>query len=195
MRGYQVTSLAAALSAGFNNMPRIIDLARHWAVDLTQRLKWPVAVCTLDGDAVVVRYSTAADSPMSPIQSTIGLRHALAQRALGRAYLAFCPDDEQNMLLRMIANSKDPENFTSSTDDLLQMIATTRARGYAVRGKRAQPLSSRTIAIPLRRADGRVLATFGLTYFRSAVPVSAFETIVSAVQQTGAKIERELVET
>jgi IclR family mhp operon transcriptional activator len=173
-------------------MPLIIELARNWAVDLTKRLKWPVGVCTLDGDAVVVRYSTIPDSPVSPFNSTLGIRHTLAKRALGRAYLAFCPEDEREMLLRMIANSKDPENYTCTRDEIMEMIATTRARGYAVRDLHAEPRSSKTVAVPLRREDGRVMATFGVTYFRSAVPASELEKVVAPVLEAAANIERDL---
>jgi IclR family mhp operon transcriptional activator len=191
MGGYQVTGLAVALSSGFHSAPLAIEIGRRWAVDLTQRLKWPVGLCTLEGDAVVVRYSTIPDSPMSPFHSTIGVRLGLAKRALGRAYLAFCPDEEQDMLLRMLEKSKDPEDRLCSRKELDAMIAATRERGYAVRDPRIEPRSSGTIAVPLRR-DGRVMATIGVTYFRTAMPWAELaKKIVEPLQEAAANIERE----
>lgn len=193
MGGYQVTGLSAALSSGFHSTPLAIEATRRWAVDLTHRLKWPVGICTLDGDAVVVRYSTIPDSPMSPFHSNIGVRLGLAKRALGRAYLAYCPNDEQTLLLQMMARSKNPEDNSCPRTEVVDMIAATRARGYAVRDPRTDPRSSLTVAVPLRR-DGRVMATFGVTYFRSAVsPSKLEEKVVRPMQEAAENIERQLM--
>ena len=64
--GYQVTSKVAALSSGFHGAPMVIEAARPWAIELTRKLKWPAAVAVLQEDAVFVRFSTIADSPVSP---------------------------------------------------------------------------------------------------------------------------------
>lgn len=192
MSGYQVTGLAAALSSGFHSAPMAIEVARPWAVELTRMLKWPTGICTLEGDAVVVQYSTIPDSPISPFHSTTGMRLGLASRALGRAYLAFCPVDEQALLLRMLARSRDPENSARSRQELEDMIAATRARGYATRDPRSEPRSSATVAVPLRQGQ-RVLATFGVTYFRSAVPPADVQTkLIRPLLDAAASIEREL---
>lgn len=194
MSGYQVTGLAGALSSGFHSAPLAIEVARPWAVDLTRRLKWPVGVCTLEGDGVVVRYSTIPDSPISPFHSTIGVKLGLARRALGRAYLAFCPDDEREVLLNMLVTTDDPDSGSMSRDELEDMIAVTRARGYAIRDHRAEPRSSGTVAVPLRR-DDRVMATFGVTFFRTAVPAAQLvEKVVQPMQEAAANIERELAD-
>lgn len=192
MSGYQVTRLATTLSSGFHSAPLAIEAARPWAVELTRQLKWPVGVCTLDGDAVVVCYSTIPDSPISPFHSTIGVRFGLAKRALGRAYLAFCPDDEQEMLLRMLEKSDDAESRLCSRKELKDMIAATRERGYATRDPRIEPRSSGTVAVPLR-LGGRVIATLGITYFRAAVPQAELgEKVVRPMQDAAAHIERDL---
>ena len=192
MSGYQVTRLAATLSSGFHSAPLAIEAARPWAVELTRQLKWPVGVCTLDGDAVVVCYSTIPDSPISPFHSTIGVRFGLARRSLGRAYLAFCPDDEQEILLRMLEKSDDAESRLCSRKELMAMIVATRERGYAMRDPRIEPRSSGTVAMPLR-LGGRVVATFGVTYFRVAVPAADLEEkVVRPMRDAVEKIERDI---
>ena len=108
--GYQVTSLVRSLSAGFHGDPLVVEAARPWAIAFTRKYQWPVAVAVLDRDAVAVRFSTIPDSPVSPFHATINMRLQLMSRALGRAYIAFCPPGERNLLLRMLAASDDPED-------------------------------------------------------------------------------------
>lgn len=191
MKGYQVTEKVAALSAGFHGAPLVIQLGQPWAVDLTRRLKWPTAICTLREDSVVVSYSTITDSPISPFHSTIGVRLSLARTALGRAYLAFCDEREQQILLDLIEASAAPDTPAPPRRELEWVIAETRARGYATRDPAIEPKSA-TVAVPLRIGE-RVVATFGLTYFRRAVPVRQLaELVVEPVKSAAGRIEQAL---
>ncbi|MDC7789718.1 DNA-binding transcriptional regulator [Rhodoplanes sp. TEM] len=188
--GYQVTSQVTTLASGFHGAPMVIEAARPWAIDLTRRLKWPVSVALLVKDAVAVRFSTIPDSPVSPFHATINMRLSLISRGLGRAYLAWCPREERELLVRMLETSTDPEDHPPDLQAVVrQLVRTVRARGYAERDPATEPTSSSTVAIPIM-ADGRVLATFGLTYFRSAVPRAKLaEQVVRPLKDAGARIE------
>lgn len=168
--GYQVTSLVRSLSAGFHGDPLVVEAARPWAIAFTRKYQWPIAVAVLDRDAVAVRFSTIADSPVSPFHATINNRLQLMSRALGRAYIAFCPPSERNILLDMLATSDDPENEAArdrrAANTLLAMI---RQAGFAERSATVEPKSSSTIAVPVMLGR-KVLATVGVTFFTSAVP-------------------------
>ncbi|MEK9967700.1 MAG: hypothetical protein VW600_01100, partial [Ferrovibrio sp.] len=88
---------------------------------------------------------------------------------LGRAYLAFCPTAERNILLQILAASKDPENAPARRPPaLLRNLQSMRSQGYAERDPTVEPKSSSTLAVPVMDGD-RVLATLGLTYFTSAM--------------------------
>ena len=186
--GYQVTSQVETLSSGYHGAPLVIEAARPWAIDLTRRLKWPTATAVLDRDAVVVRFSTIADSPISPFHATLNMRLSLGSHALGRAYLAFCPKDERQLLIHMVSSGeKRPSDFSKFAHDLAKSI---QRKGYAERDPRVEPQSSNTIAVPIM-ADGRVLATFGICFFRSAVsPAMLKETLVPALKEAQREIER-----
>ena len=167
--GYQVTSKVAALSSGFHGAPMVIEAARPWAIELTRKLKWPAAVAVLQEDAVFVRFSTIADSPVSPFHATINMRLSLISRALGRAYLAYCPKEERQLLVRMLSASDHAEDRLKNLARVVQqLVRSTRSRGFAERDPNVEPRNSGTIAVPIM-AHGLVLATLGLTYFRSAV--------------------------
>lgn len=193
LRGYQVTSQVSALSSGFHGAPMVIEAARPWAIGLTRTLKWPIAIALLEKDAVVVRFSTIADSPVSPFHATINMRLDLLSRGLGRAYLAYCPKEERQLLVRMLSALPDLE---SRPDDLpravAQMVRSVRVKGFAERLPLAEPRSSNTIAVPIM-TEGRVLATIGLTYFRSAVSrADLTEQLVPALKEAVLGIERSI---
>nr|WP_281271334.1 helix-turn-helix domain-containing protein [Humitalea rosea] len=187
--GYRVTSDVQALSAGFHGGPLVAEAGRPWASDLTRRLRWPAAIAVPDGGRIAISVSTAASSTVSPFHATIGVRHSLVTRALGRAYLAWCPEEELRILLRLLAASSDPEDNPPKLERVVrEMIAEVRGQGYALRDPKVEPRSSDTVAVPIL-LGGSVAGTIGLTYFRSAVSQAALvEELVPALKQASREI-------
>lgn len=185
---YYLTSAVQTLSCGYHSEPRIIEAAAPIADAVTARFKWPVAVAVFDTDAVVVRYSTIAQSPLSLLHSSINMRLSLVSRALGRAYLAFCPPDEQKIILGLLAQSADAED--QSAADLataMAMLEDVRQRGYALRDPAVRPVSN-TLALPIFE-HGHVVASFGVTWFSSALSVEdAVSTLYPAMKAAADKI-------
>lgn len=191
-RGYHVTSSVNDLSSGFHGAPLVIEIARPFANQLTEENVWPCAICMLDLDAVVVNYSTIPNSPISPFHSSLGRRLSLGGRALGRAYVCFCAPREQQILRGVMRASDDPENNSLSDEAFERMVSQVRAIGYAERAPELEPRSSGTIAFPIMMGD-RVLATFGVTYFRSAVAqMRSREKLIEKMRHTISEIESAL---
>lgn len=191
--GYSVTSQVRALSCGFHGDPLVVEAGRAWAIDLTRRFKWPAAIAVLERDAMTVRFSTISESPISPFHGTVGLRLSLVSRSLGRAYLAFCPAAERNILLQMLASSKDPEESAARRPAVLQRnLQAIRNQGFAERDPAVEPKSSATLGVPIMDGD-RVLATLGLTYFTSAMKrARAVELYVPHLQEAAENIARSI---
>lgn len=167
--GYQITSLVTSLSSGFHGDPLVVEAGRAWAMGLSAEYKWPVAIAVFDGRAMVVRYSTVYDSPISPFHATINMRLSLFTRALGRAYLAACSDEQIAALVDKMKKDSDLESpHARDPDAVSRMVRTVRDRGYAMRDSNVEPRTSDTIAVPIF-ARGAVQASIGLTYFRSAM--------------------------
>ncbi len=165
---YYLTSLVKALSDGYHSEPRIVEAAQARLDALTQSIKWPVAIAVFDTDAMVVRYSTIPNSPLSLLHSTINMRLSLVSRAIGRAYLAFCEPDERETILALLRQSKNPEDAVVNDMEKVQgMIEQTWAQGYALRDPSVRPVSG-TLAVPV--FDGQhVVASFGMTWFASTL--------------------------
>ncbi|HTN61197.1 MAG TPA: helix-turn-helix domain-containing protein, partial [Devosia sp.] len=103
--GYQITAEVASLSSGFHKTPHVVEAGRAWAIAMTRRHQWPVAIALYDEDAMVVRFSTVPDSNISPFHATINKRLPLLTRGLGLAYLAFVNPDQQDMVLNILSKS------------------------------------------------------------------------------------------
>lgn len=180
--GYQITSNVKALSCGYHGDPLVVEAARPWAIEFTRRHRWPIAMATFEEDAVVVRLSTIPDSPVSPFHGTINLRLDLLTRALGRAYLAFCPDQERDRLVDASGLREEARR------ESLAMLARVRSAGFALRDPAVEPRSSNTIAVPVMRGDA-VLATIGMTYYKSAYPpAQAVATFVPRLRRLAMRI-------
>lgn len=187
---YHLTSEVTALSSGYHSEPRIVEAAAAIAEALTQDLKWPVAIAVQDGDAMIVRYSTIPNSPLSFFHSTINMRLSLLAQALGRAFLAFCGPTEQDALLEMLGRSSS-EPMAGQEAAIRRMLAEVRERGYALRDPRVRPESS-TIGVPIFEG-GRVIATMGITWFSSAMKVDqAVARFLPRLQQASAEITQAL---
>jgi IclR family mhp operon transcriptional activator len=148
--GYKVASRVKSLSNGFHGDPLVVEAARPWALAFTAQYHWPIAIAVLDGTSVVVRFSTIPDGPVSPFHGTINMRLSLLRRALGRAYLAFCPADERSMLLDLLSRSREPEDqLVGDRRRTHALLASIRKQG------RARPDGRTTLIRNHRYAGGQ----------------------------------------
>jgi IclR family mhp operon transcriptional activator len=166
--GYLLTSKVRVLASGYHSEPRIVEVVSPLLDALTEIVKWPAAVAIPESGAAVIRYSTISHSPLALLHSSIGMRLSLMTRALGRAYLAFCEEEEREALISLASVEDDPENIASknrrSLDATLELI---RRQGYALRDPKVRPVSN-TLAIPISDAR-RVVGAIGVTWFTSTM--------------------------
>lgn len=189
--GYSVTAKVNSLSCGYHGDPLVVEAARPWAIALTRKYHWPIAVGVLDRDAVVIRFSTIPDSPISPFHSSLNRRMGFLSRALGLAYFAFCPADEQAFLLRHI-DAADQQLLDEREQGWLEhRVAQARARGYTQRDPGVEPRNSDTIAVPVMNRE-RVVATLGVTFFRIGANNQDLSEFVTALQTTAGEISAQI---
>jgi IclR family mhp operon transcriptional activator len=169
--GYQVTGLVASLSAGYHKDPMVVEAGRPWAVALTRKHQWPISIALFDKDSVAIRFSTIPDSAISPFHKTVNMRLPILTRGLGLAYFAFVPKEERKLITQTLKQLDDPEARLAHHPEILdRLVAKVRAQGFATRPRDADPQNSDTIAVPIYNDNDRVVASLGLTYFRSAFP-------------------------
>lgn len=193
--GYQVSGLVSSLSSGFHKEPLIVEAGRPWAIALTRKHQWPVSISLLDRDAVVVRFSTVPDSPLSPFHATVNMRLPLLTRGMGLAYLAFVSEQEFSLILEILRSSNDAEDaIAHQPRELMELVSHVRKVGYATRAVHVEPRNSNTIAVPILDEDNRVKASLGLTYFISAFnsQKEACERYVPILKSAASEISQDL---
>lgn len=190
---YHLTSEVRSLSSGFHHEPRIVEAGSKIADSLTEKIKWPLAIAVFDRDAVVIRYSTIPHSPLSLLHSSVNMRLSLVSKALGRAYLAYCSSEEQNLILQILQNSTDPEDaLAKQPEKIMRILEVTRAHGYALREPVNKAVSA-SLAVPIFD-NGRVFASLAVTWFASVMnDEQAAEKLYPALSVAAASISEKLL--
>jgi IclR family transcriptional regulator, mhp operon transcriptional activator len=189
--GYRVTSEVQSLSSGFFGVPMVIEAAHSHALALTQRVKWAVGIGMLEGTYMRLQFTTASSSPWSLPLTSLNMRLDLVASAMGRAYLAFCPEHEREALITSLLTSiKDPEERDFRRGYIEVLLKTARRDGYALRERYGPNGNNQTLAVPVRHGD-RVLASMAVGYFWNTVPVKEVrERIYEPLRETVDRVEK-----
>jgi len=174
--GYRTTSKVRDLVSGYDSSSRIIEAVRPRAIELTEKFNWLVCLGFFDGTGISKQLYTGSLSPWSHSSGVIKRRPKLSVTAMGRAYLAFCPPDELEELLRELRRTS--EITEADEAPLRETLDRTRSRGYAIRDPKTEPQRMTTIAMPIRE-HGQVLAVISCSFFKSVINNS--EIVLRAV--------------
>jgi IclR family transcriptional regulator, mhp operon transcriptional activator len=156
------------------------EIASPVLEQLCQRVPWPsvLSVPRLDYMETVETNSPRACFDHVP-PAPVGFRANMLRSASGRAYLAFCPDQERAAVLRRLRERSAPgHELAHDPVAVRRIVETTRQRGYSVRAPdfggdysrtRAQADDGRnSIAMPIG-AGGQVIGCVNLTWRMSVL--------------------------
>jgi IclR family mhp operon transcriptional activator len=170
-RGYMLDERILDLSIGYRSQDAVVEMARPFLSTFTSSYKWPVVLATLDIDVMRIRASTAQESPFSAVGDRAYLIHrriAILPTAIGRAYLAFCPKQEQETLISLLkASSRSVDRPARDRRFMDELLRGVKKAGFAnsdmVPGDPATGL-----AVPIRQGES-VLGTLAMRYFHHAI--------------------------
>ena len=160
-RSYRLTAKVKELSSGYTERSRLLEVSAPYLRQTTKKIHWPLAIGVLDNFNILVRFSTMPYSPLAVQATTVGHRLGLLESAMGNAYLAYCDDDQREILVQtLMAEARDSRAIHKL---FLQKVDITRRQGYGLR----LPLrngESATIAVPIGQ-DKDTLGVLSLTTF------------------------------
>lgn len=195
---YRPTALVHTLSQGYQRDDALTSHAREHIVDLTETVGWPISIVVRVGNRMMVKDSTHALTTLTLNNYYPGHNLPLMECATGRAYVAFCPDEELNVLIRSLREVETQENsqnlkMLEGTD----FIEKTRADGYATYARNAHtanPGKTSSVAVPIFEASGEaVKACLVVTFFASALSMQeAVDRFVPQLKHCSETISRAL---
>jgi len=149
---YALSFEVKGLSEGYVGAEWVDRVAEPAMRKHLRALSWPSDLATPDAGFMIVRESTHRVSLLSQHRATIGIRIPMLVSSLGRAWLAWCADEEREATLALLRSRSDAVGeMARDTAYVKRVIRETRRRGYAVnRGEWLAEASVSAIALPVR---------------------------------------------
>lgn len=193
---YRPTALVRTLSFGYRAENALAEIARPHMAELCRKVNWPVSLATRVGKLMMVQDSTHAMTSLTFTNYAPGYTLPLAECSTGKAYLAFCEEEERQTVLAGYGE-EDGEH-----DRLAQLLFADgavldaiRARGYATHARNLytdHPGKTSSLAAPVLGAD-RIQGCIALIFFSSALSMAEAETcFAKPLLQTAAAIGADL---
>lgn len=195
---YYVTLQVRRLSDGYYDGGWVSEAARPILEELAAEVRFPVAIATPYGAAMMLRDNTDAQSSLAPNVYSRGTVLPLLTSASGKVYLAFCDDVTRTTLLNVCANSGAEEDALARHPQLLNnMLEKVREQGYAFgRGARKTEVAvpTATVSVPIK-TRGHLLGCLALRYLtasmsREQVVKRYLGSINRAARRIGAQVRR-----
>lgn len=193
---YRPAERVRALSVGFDEPTSIADCARPLLAQLGAQLLWPVAIASVVGTTMIVHETTDADSPLAVRRVMPGRRVGLMDTSSGRVFLSFCPPEQRDTLLDLLALSDDPRDALARQPRalILAELQAIRRQGFATSSRAGRVRPWAAIAVPVH-ANQRLLATLSMRYTQGAISEPKMQKqILPQLRATAATIGRRFEE-
>jgi IclR family mhp operon transcriptional activator len=193
---YRLTILVRGLSDGFDDEAWVTQIARPYMYELCTELVWPIAIATLSGSTMLIRQTTDHRSPLAVEKRGPGFRVAILGSASGLVYLAYCPKEQREALLDLLAKSKRAEdqpaqNRKKVADQLIEV----RKRGFAVWRRPRRVSDELSLSVPIIAPGERLLASLTIRFSSTAVPeAEAVQRFVPRLRAVAQRIGQEFAE-
>ena len=158
---YRISANLTRLGRKRDRFDPVAEAAAPVLDRLCQKVSWPSDLMVPAGDHLEIRETSRTQSPFMVYYSKerVGMPVNWLLSAVGRAYLAWCPEQERRKIVVLLRNSDRPENWLARDQKRLDaVLAETRVRGYGLRDQAfvggpygaQMPDGLAGIAVPLR---------------------------------------------
>jgi IclR family mhp operon transcriptional activator len=185
---YELTYRVRLLSHRFKEELWVTQVASPVIEKLQSRVIWPVDICTFSDNAMLMRETTRSASPLSIDHLGGGVRFAMHNTAVGRAYLAFCSEAERSLILQNLSQLHTATGASESGGASIEKwIKRAQQKGYGERYREVYD-STGAIAIPVM-IEGRVFCCLSLAFIASVLtPDKAAENYLEQMKMAAAEI-------
>ena len=168
----------------FRLTPRVLMLARAYLLSnavtdilqpalerLSEEIDESCSAAVLDGEEIMM-IAQASPKRIIPVSAQIGFRLPAFATSLGRVLLAALDDRQLDEFLSRIAPKKITKSTIVDKRELRKAILKAREDGYALADQEAE-IGFRSIALPLKKLDGRTIAALNIGVHSERMPLKA----------------------
>lgn len=190
---FLVTIKTRRLSGGYDTDVQLSEAVGPILSRLLHDLVWPINIATYRGGMMVVRETTHERSPLSIDRAMIGREIPMLRTACGRAYLAYCADEERREILEYLTTLADPlDEPYLGRGDVDDMIAKVRRAGFAARINEPFVPTTSSLALPIL-VNGQARGCIAIVWLTSAMlPSRAIKQFVPPLRDAAGVIAKRI---
>lgn len=185
--------LPRIMELGYARLSRLgfADIAEPHLRQLTGRVHQSASVTVLDGTDILYVARAATVRVMS-VYITLGTRFPAYPTAMGRVLLAGLPKRDRTRLLKAAPPGPLTRRTVTDPADLHRILDRAAADGHATADEELEE-GLRSVAVPLKDAQGRVVAALNVAQHAGTAPLGeTVEALLPALRETAAAIEADL---
>lgn len=193
---YRATEMVKSLSSGFQEDDHLVAAANVQMNNFTLRHLWPLALSVRVGNRMMVKHSTHSLTTQTFTNYYPDHTLPLLDCASGRAFLAFCEDEERETLMNGLRVRQSTHKTMTlqlvTKSDILQQI---REAGYATMARtqfNATPGKTSAFAIPVFD-KGHIKAALSMIFFANAIKMEeAVSLYLSPLQEIAQSVSEKI---
>ncbi|MEM7568952.1 MAG: helix-turn-helix domain-containing protein [Pseudomonadota bacterium] len=191
-RYFKPTPLVQSLSLGFQEDDAFVKSAQPIIAELCDAVGWPITITTRVGNSMMVRASTHLQTTLTYNNYFPGYTLPLLQCSVGKAYVAFCGEEERQKIRTSLRKLDEIDPTTALfLRDEMSFLKPYRDVGYGFHTYNEHtknPGKTSSLAVPIV-VDGELKAAMGLIYFSSAMKTQhAAEKYTQAMREASETI-------
>ena len=167
--GYELTPRVLDLGMSYVLSRGLWEVARPHMEALVSRTRESSSIAQLDGSDIVYVARVAVPKIVT-LAVTIGTRFPAMQTSLGKVLLAALPLAEAERILAEASRSGITPRWQPDATERAASLREVRARGWALTDEQLAP-GIRSVAVPLRDGDGRVIAALNVNSHAAETPL------------------------
>ena len=157
---YRLTPKVLSLGYAYLSASPVARVAQPVLEEVSARLHESCSMTVLDGDEIVY-VARAATQRIISVGLSVGSRLPAYCTAMGRVLLAFGADSDLDAYLARVTLVRQTPRTITELPVLRRELRRVRTDGYAVVDQELE-LGLRSIAVPVRHADGRAVAAINV---------------------------------
>lgn len=187
---YAIGVRLARLASGSSYQTTLRKLSRPILQQLWRVTGETVNIAVLDGREVLY-LDVMESSHTFRLVSQVGMRRPVYCTALGKAMLAFIPEEEQQYFFDGMSFERFTPHTIRGAVQLRKEFALIRQRGYSIDNEEAY-LGSRCIGAPIFEASGKITAALSVSGPTTRVTRERVPAVASAAKNAAIAISRTL---